>query len=70
MPLPQKIHTTFAQWLVAMAAVGALIVSIYTSTQVKEVHFLFNSRMTEFIELTQKSSKAEGVKEERERIPH
>lgn len=58
------------QWLIAVAAIGALGMSIYTSLQVNEVHILFNSRMTEFIELTQKSSKAEGVKEEQDRIRH
>lgn len=49
---------------------GALAVSIYNSTQITSVHVMINSRMTEFLELTQKSSKAEGVKEGREQIPH
>lgn len=60
------------QWVVALAAVGALAVSIYNSQQIGSVHVLINSRMTELLDLTQKASKAEGVKEQKDRdqIPH
>jgi hypothetical protein len=53
-------------------ASGALIVSIWTLVAVKEVHVTFNSRMDAYIQLIQKSSKAEGVKEEqdRDKIPN
>lgn len=59
------------EWIVALAALGALGVSIFNMFKIKEVHLLINSRLTQLLELTQKSSKAEGVKEGREQqIPH
>lgn len=60
------------QLIVALSAVGALCVSIYTAFKVNEVHLTFNSKMDQYIELTRTSSHAEGVKEEKERvqIPH
>lgn len=62
---------TITQWLVALAAVGAMVVSIYTAMQVNIVHVSINSRMSELLELTKKSSRAEGVKEGREeKIPN
>lgn len=65
------LSTRITQWVVASVAVLGLLASLYNGRQINEVHVLFNSRMTEFIELTQKSSKAEGVKEGREQqIPH
>lgn len=54
------------QAIIALAALGALAVSIWNSTKIKEVHVLINSRLTELLELTKTSSKAEGVKEGRE----
>lgn len=55
------------QLIVAIAAAGALGVSVYTAVQVRVVHIAINSRMTELLELTQKASRAEGVKQEQER---
>lgn len=66
-------NARITQWLVALAAVGALGVSIYNTTKIGEVHILMNSRLSELLELTQKASKAEGLKEGREErpdIPH
>ncbi len=65
-----KIHTTFAQWIVALAAAGSLLVSALNFRQISDVHILINSRMSELLELTKTASKAEGVKEGREEIPH
>ena len=60
-----------APWLVAIAAFGALGVSVYNSTQITSVHVLLNSRLTELLEITRKSSKAEGLKQGREeQLPH
>lgn len=58
----------FSQLVVAIAAAGALVVSIYNAAQIKDVHVMMNSRFTEMLDLAQKASKAEGVKEEKERI--
>lgn len=49
--------------IVAISAVGALMVSIYNSTQIQEVHIMMNSRLSELLDLTRASSKAEGVKQ-------
>ena len=58
--------TVALQALVALAAVGGLIVSIATSMAVKEVHVMMNSRFTEMLELTRAASRAEGLKQGRE----
>lgn len=55
--------TKLTQLIVALCAVGALAVSIYNGHQINVVHVSINSRMTELLELTQKASKAEGLKE-------
>lgn len=57
----------FTRFVVAIASVGALLMSIWNATQINIVHVSINSRMTDLIELTQKASKAEGVKEERDK---
>jgi hypothetical protein len=54
------------QIVIAAAAVGALLTSIYNSTRIKQVHLLINSRLTELIDLTRISSLAEGLKQGRE----
>lgn len=59
--------TKISQVIVALAAVGALVISAYNASQIKDVHIDLNSRLTELIELTKKTSKAEGVKEEKDR---
>ncbi len=58
----------FTRMIVAIAAVGGLMVSGYNAMQIKEVHVMINSRLSELLDLTRASSKAEGVKEERDRI--
>ena len=58
----------FTRLLTAVAAAGALLMSIYNTTQIKEVHVMMNSRLSELLDLTRASSKAEGVKEERDRL--
>ena len=55
-----------AHAVVALAAVGALLVSIHVAVAVKEVHVMMNSRFTEMLELTRDASKAEGLKQGRE----
>lgn len=51
-----------------IVAVCSLLVAVYTLFKVNEVHLTFNSKMDKYIELTQRASKAEGVKEEKERV--
>jgi len=51
-----------------IAAAGALIVSIHNTRKIREVHIATNSMKDELVAATAKSSKAEGVKEEKERI--
>lgn len=46
--------------IVALAAVGALMVSIYNATQINNVHILMNSRLSELLELTKEAANAEG----------
>lgn len=45
----------------------AAFVSFLALRKSKETHLLVNSRMTELLEITKKSSKAEGILEEKER---
>lgn len=52
-----------AIFMTAIAALGALAVSVFNMFQINTVHVLINSRMTELLELTQKASKAEGYKQ-------
>lgn len=47
---------------VATAAVGALVVSVYTAIQVNTVHISINSRMDQLLSLTESASRAEGLK--------
>lgn len=60
-----KILTVTAHLIVAVAALGGLGISLYNATQISGVHILINSRMSELLELTKSSSKAEGLKEGR-----
>lgn len=55
-----------AQLITALAAAGALAVSIANMFKIETVHISINSRMTELLELTQKASKAEGLKQGQE----
>lgn len=64
--MPQKFDIT--KWIIALCAAGALMVSVWTLFEVRTVHVSINSRMSELLELTQKASKAEGVKQERDKI--
>lgn len=52
----------FTDLVVAISAIGALMVSLYNASQIQQVHLTFNSRMSEFIDLVKKDSRAEGVK--------
>jgi hypothetical protein len=58
----------------AAALVGVALVQGYTAKRVaqvqaklNEVHSQINSRMDQLLELTKSSSKAEGIKEEKEK---
>ncbi len=55
------------EWIVAIAAFGGLVVSIYNAFKTRHLERSTNSKMDLLLALTAKSSKAEGVKEERER---
>lgn len=56
------------EWIIAGAALGALAVSIYNVIGIRNVHVLVNSRLTELLAVTRASAKAEGVKQEKDRI--
>lgn len=58
--------TRLTQTVVAFAALGAFGVSAYNVTQIKEVHLIMNSRLTELLDLTRKAATAEGLKLGRE----
>ncbi len=53
-------------WLAVIPAFSALGLGVIGLFKVFQTHSLVNSRMTELLELTRKSSKAEGVKEQKE----
>lgn len=52
--------------IVASAAVAAVLVSIWNTIKIREVHVLVNSRLTELLTITRDASKAEGLKEGRD----
>ncbi len=51
-----------------VAATAAAIIGIITAMRVEKVHKQINSRMDQLIEVTKSSSKAEGIKEEFDRV--
>jgi hypothetical protein len=48
--------------IAAFASILASVLGFYNRRSIQEVHVLFNSRMTQLLELTQKASFAEGEK--------
>ena len=52
----------------SIAALAAMITGIVTAIRLKAVHKQINSRMDELIVTTKAASKAEGVKEELDRV--
>lgn len=59
-------YVAVTRLLIAIAAFGSLIVSIYNTTQILEVHLVVNSRLTELLKLTGEAALAKGLKEGRE----
>ena len=55
-----------AELVTALAALGAVGVSIWNSKRIKEVHLLINSRMDELLRVSGIASRAEGVQQGRE----
>lgn len=53
--------------VIALATAGTLAFSIYNATQISNVHISINSRMDQLLLERGKSSKAEGVSQERAR---
>ena len=54
-----------------IAAMGALLLGWFNSRKLSKVETKVDGRLTELLELTRKSSTAEGVKQEKERLaPH
>lgn len=49
-----------AEWVVAIAAVGALGVSAWNTWRIQELHVLVNSRLTELLTITAAAARAEG----------
>jgi hypothetical protein len=49
-----------AEAIGSVAAFGALIMGFINQDRIKSVHIMINSRMDELLELTKKSSIAEG----------
>jgi hypothetical protein len=50
-------------WLQLLNTAGLIVVALITYYGNRQVHLLVNSRMTELLELTRKSSRAEGAKD-------
>ncbi len=74
MTVATRLLTAGPSWIAALAAVGALIVSIHSAqkivsveVKIEEVRHATNSMKDELVAVTAKASKAEGVKEEKER---
>jgi hypothetical protein len=57
-----------SQVLTSIAAIGGLIVSVLNRRKIETVHRATNSMKDELVALTAKSSHAEGVKEEKDRV--
>ena len=55
-----------SNFIVALSSLGTLIVAVATFFLVRVVKVDINSRMTALLELTEKASKAEGLKQGRE----
>jgi len=58
---------SISKLIVAVAAAGALFMSIYNATQINSVHVSINSRVDQLLLERGRSSKAEGVTQERAR---
>jgi hypothetical protein len=51
-----------------VTAVGAVVIGIINSNRINDVHISINSRMDQLLVAHGKEMKAEGVKEERDRV--
>jgi hypothetical protein len=51
-----------------ITAIGAVVVGIINSNRINDVHVSINSRMDQLLLAHGKEMKAEGVKEERDRV--
>jgi hypothetical protein len=51
-----------------ITAIGAVIIGIINSYRINDVHISINSRMDQLLLAHGKEMKAEGVKEERDRV--
>lgn len=49
-----------ADWIVALCAAGALMVSLWNMRKIQELHIIVNSRLTELLKITAISARAEG----------
>jgi hypothetical protein len=56
-----------AIWLIAIPAIISAVASLVNSLHIRKLHVIVNSRLTQLLELTAIASKAEGVKEEKEK---
>lgn len=59
----------WTQVFAAVAALGAVAVSILNSYKINEVHVLMNSRLDELLDLTTKAATAAGFKAGQESKP-
>jgi hypothetical protein len=55
-----------ADWIIALAALGALAVSLLNRSAIHKVHVDVNSRLSALIALTHSSAHAEGMKDQRD----
>lgn len=46
--------------IIAAAAAGALVVSVYNAIKINEVHVIVNSRLSELLVITKEAANAEG----------
>ena len=62
---------TFAelsQLITALAALGAVIMSVRNGTKIHDVHLSINSRMTELLAAAREAAHAAGAQEEKQRL--
>jgi hypothetical protein len=58
---------TWTDILTAISAFGAWVSSTWALRKVREVHVLVNSRLTQLLHLTERSSFAEGEKSQKDK---
>ncbi len=56
-----------AEIITAVAALAAVVVSLWNGRKIQDIHIAINSRMDQLLELTKSAEHARGMKEQSER---